>query len=88
MNRAGWQRLGRSAGLALFGLVGVLYLSSGLLVPLWGLVVLNAVGAFVLVLTVRESARRWWVAFVGPVAAVLFWFAYVNLGSLLFGWTA
>jgi hypothetical protein len=83
------RRLARSAGLALFGVVGFLYLASGLVVPTWPwLVILNALGAYGFVMTVKLSADRWWVALVGPLAAVAFWFVYVNLGDLLLGWTA
>lgn len=83
------QRLGRSAGLALFAFVGFFYLASGLLVPTWPwLIILNAVGAFALVMTIKLSAERWWVAFVGPFAAMAFWYLYVNLGGALAGWTA
>lgn len=83
------QRIGRSAGLALFAVVGFFYLASGLVVPTWPwLIILNIVGALSLVMTIRWSADRWWMAFVGPVAAMAFWYLYVNLGDALGGWTA
>ncbi len=83
------RRLARSAGLALFGVVGFFYLASGLLVPTWPwLIILNAVGAYAFVMTVKLSADRWWIAIVGPLAAVAFWFIYVNVGDAVFGWTA
>lgn len=83
------QRIGRSAGLALFGVVGFFYLASGLVVPTWPwLVILNAIGAWALVMTIRLSADRWWVALVGPLAAMAFWYLYLNLGGALLGWTA
>lgn len=83
------QRVGRSAGLALFGFVAFFYLASGLVVPTWPwLIILNAVGAFVAVMTVRLSAQRWWVALLGPLAAMAFWYLYLNLGDALLGWTA
>lgn len=81
--------MGRSAGLALFAVVGFFYLASGLVVPTWPwLVILNVVGVFGLVMTIRLSAERWWMAFVGPVAVMAFWYLYVNLGDALGGWTA
>lgn len=83
------QKLGRSAGLALFAVVGFFYLASGLVVPTFPwLVILNAVGAVALVLTIRYSAKRWYIALVGPAAAMAFWYLYVNLGDALLGWTA
>lgn len=81
--------MGRSAGLALFAVVGFFYLASGLVVPTWPwLIILNAVGAFALVMTVKLSAERWWMALVGPLATMAFWYLYVNLGDALGGWTA
>ncbi|MEX2654707.1 MAG: hypothetical protein WD532_06730 [Acidimicrobiia bacterium] len=83
------QRMGRSAGLALFAVVGFFYLASGLVVPTWPwLIILNVVGVFALVMTIRLSAERWWMALVGPLAAMAFWYLYVNLGGALGGWTA
>ena len=83
------RRLGRSIGIALFALVGVIYLSAGLVVPTFPwLVILNVIGAVAFVKTVQWSAERWWVALAGPVAALAFLFAYVNLGAWLFDWTA
>jgi hypothetical protein len=83
------QRLGRAAGLGLFGIVALFYLASGLVVPTWPwLIILNVAGAYALVMTIRLSAERWWIALFGPVLAVAFWFAYVNLGSAFLGWTA
>lgn len=83
------QHIGRIAGLALFAVVGFFYLASGLVVPTWPwLVILNAVGAYALVMTIRLSAERWWIAILGPLAAMAFWYLYVNLGDALGGWTA
>lgn len=88
-DRSRGQRLGRLAGLGLFGFVAFLYLASGLVVPTWPwLIILNVVGAFALLMTIRLSAEHWWIALVGPVLAVAFWYAYVNLGSAFLGWTA
>ncbi len=83
------QRLGRSAGLVLFGIVAALYLASGLVVPTWPwLIILNVIGAYAFVMTIRLSAERWWIALLGPVLAVAFWYTYVNVGGALLGWTA
>jgi hypothetical protein len=82
-------RLGRSAGLLLYLVVGFFYLASGLLVPTWPwLVILVAIGAAGFVVALRLSADRWWVALAAPFVAALFWFVYVNLGGALLGWTA
>ena len=85
----GARRVGRFAGLALFAVVFFFYLASGLVVPTWPwLVILNAVGAYAFFMTVRLSARRWWIAVLGPLAAMAFWYLYVNLGDAFLGWTA
>ena len=64
------------------------YLVSGLLVPPLAVLVLMAVWTAGLVATVRWSRHRPIVAPVSVVAAIAFWFAFVTLGSALFGWTA
>ncbi|MFP5333319.1 MAG: hypothetical protein ACLGHX_13290 [Acidimicrobiia bacterium] len=79
----------RWVGLSLFLVVGFFYLASGLLVPTWPwLALLNATGVVIAVVTFRYSVERWWIAFAGPVAAIAFWYLYVNLGDALLGWTA
>lgn len=83
------QRFGRIAGLGLFGIVAFFYLASGLVVPTWPwLIILNVIGAYAFVMTIRLSADQWWIALVGPVLAVVFWYLYVNLGGAFLGWTA
>ena len=73
----------------LFLVVGFFYLASGLVVPAFPwLAILNIAGVVIAVFTWRASARRWWLAFVGPIAAMVFWYLYVNLGDALLGWTA
>ncbi|GGO92629.1 hypothetical protein GCM10011584_29460 [Nocardioides phosphati] len=62
--------------------------ASGLLVPPWAVAVLLALWGGLLLL-----GFRWWtphprrVALL-PVVSVLLWFGLVNLGALLFHWTA
>lgn len=76
------------AGIVLYGLSGLLYLASGLIVPLPWLVALWVfwlVGVYALVLTFRR--RRPYTALLAA-AAVVFWWLYVALGESLLGWTA
>lgn len=64
------------------------YLVSGLIVPTGAVAVLMVCWFVGLLLTARLAAARPLLAPVGVVAAILFWFAFVTLGSSLFGWTA
>lgn len=64
------------------------YLVSGLVVPTGALVVLMACWAAGLALTTRFAADRPLVAPAAVIAAIAFWFAFVSVGSALFGWTA
>lgn len=78
-------------GLAVVGYlaVGVFpYSVSGLLVPPAGLIVLLACWAIGLVAMVLLARHRPIVAPAAVVGAIVFWFAYVTIGSALFGWTA
>jgi hypothetical protein len=75
-------------GIALYALVGVLYLASGLVMPypwvfgMWAL----WIGGFVVVARVFSQSRVWTPAV--AVVAVGLWVIIVQLGSWLFGWTA
>jgi hypothetical protein len=64
------------------------YSVSGLIVPTGAVAVLMVCWFAGLVLTARLAAARPLLAPVGVVAAILFWYAFVTLGSRLFGWTA
>ncbi|MGY1603195.1 hypothetical protein [Geodermatophilus sp. SYSU D00815] len=68
--------------------VGVFYLSSGLVAPLWAVVVL---GLWWLLLAVHLSrlalrGSRWTPAV--PVVAFATWYAVLAAGEALLGWTA
>jgi hypothetical protein len=65
---------------------GFFYMVSGLLVPQWPLMLLWLVWIALTVLLVTwrgRGTRTLWV----PVLATGFWFAYIYLGEVLFGWT-
>ena len=75
-------------GIALYAALGFLYLTSGLVVPLPGLIVMWVVWLAGWYLVVRlYRARRAWVPVVA-IGGAAFWWAYVSLGASLFGWTA
>lgn len=64
------------------------YLVSGLIVPIGAVAVLMVCWFAGLMLTSRLAASRPLLAPLGVVAAILFWFTFVTVGSSLFGWTA
>lgn len=79
-----------AAGLALAALavIGVFYAASGLVAPLWAVIMLMIVWVLFVVLGIRWFRRRpLWVLSL-PAVAVLVWFAVLTLGEHLLGWTA
>ena len=68
------------------------FAASGLVTPLWGIVVLYGWWLALAVLVVRSLRappnRRPFVALAVPFVALAGWFAFVSLGSVLLGWTA
>jgi len=75
-------------GIALYLLVGVLYIASGLVIPypwVFGMWVLWGVG-WLLVIKVFQGSPPWTV--VVSLGAVALWAVIVQLGSWLFDWTA
>jgi hypothetical protein len=78
------------ATLGVLGLVAALpiYLSSGLVAPLWAIVVLLLVWAALAVYAVRWFTRRPWVVLLLPFIAAAVWFAAITLGEQVLGWQA
>ena len=78
----GW-RSRRCSSLAPF------FFASGLMAPLWGVVVVISVWAvlFALAIGLLVKRRPLWVLPV-PVLAVLFWWSFLSLGGKFLGWTA
>ena len=75
-------------GMILMAAVFFLYAASGLVAPLWGVVVLLGVWVAVFVL-----CCTWWTTHpkritVAAVALTIFWFAALNAGGAWLGWTA
>lgn len=65
-----------------------LYLSSGLVAPLAGVLFLLAGWAVLLVGAIRLRPARPWLVALTPVASIGFWAAVLTFGSWVFGWTA
>lgn len=78
------------AGLGVVGLLAVLpfYVSSGLVAPLWAIVLLLLFWAGLLVCAVRWFTRRPWVVLVLPFVALAVWWGSLTLGEQLLGWQA
>ncbi len=64
-----------------------LYSASGLLAPLWAVVLLLVLWAGLAVLAVVVHRRRGWVSLLVPVLAVSLWWSALTLGGAVLGWT-
>ncbi|MFC7246635.1 hypothetical protein ACFQO7_29495 [Catellatospora aurea] len=64
------------------------YLASGLVAPLWAVIVLVAVWAALLVLAIRWWRTRPLLVPLAPVVALAVWFAGISAGEAWLGWTA
>ncbi len=64
------------------------YLASGLVAPLWAVIVLVAVWAALLVVALRLWKARPFLVPLVPIAAVAIWFAAIAAGETWLGWTA
>jgi hypothetical protein len=68
--------------------VGVFYLSSGLVAPLWAVAVLGVWWVLLAVQLSRLALRgSWWTPGV-PVVAFATWWLVLTAGERLLGWTA
>jgi hypothetical protein len=75
--------------IALYLVIGLFpYLSSGLLAPLYGVIILMVCWGIGLVLTWRLARTRPVLSLAAVPAALAFWWAFISAGGLLFGWTA
>ncbi|MFC7489077.1 MULTISPECIES: hypothetical protein [unclassified Knoellia] len=76
------------ATLGVLGLIGALpiYVSSGLVAPLWAIVLLLLFWALLAVLSLRWFTRRPWLVLLLPVVAAAVWLLTLTLGEQLLGW--
>ena len=86
------EKVAATVGVVLHLAVGVFpYAASGLIVPVWGVVVLSGCWvalAVVLVRLLRGPTRRPLLAPAIPLVAIAVWLAFISLGAAQFGWTA
>ena len=85
-NTAGrWALL--AVALALHLTAGFVMLVSGLVAPMWAVLLLLAIWAALLILGYRNRHRPAFVLLM-PVLAAVAWFLVVQGGALILGWTA
>jgi hypothetical protein len=85
-----------STGARVVGTIGLVahlamlvwYLASGLVAPLWAVVVLLLVWALLLALGIWLWVRRPALVLLVPVAAAAIWFGAISAGEHFLGWTA
>ncbi len=82
------QKSGSFIGMAGMAVTAFLYFFSGLLAPLWAVLVLVAFWVVLFVLACRwfgtHPVRVFWL----PLLAAVVWFAALNAGGAWLGWTA
>lgn len=78
-----WIGLAALVALAVFP-----YSASGLLAPLWGIVVLYVGLAALIVASWRSRYDRPVVAYLAPLLAVAWWWGFITFGEQVLGWTA
>ena len=78
------------AGLAMAALlvIGIFYVSAGLVAPLWAVIGLVIIWVSLVVVGLRWFRRHPLRVLVLPVVAVVVWFGVITLGERLLGWTA
>ena len=79
-----------AAGVAMAALavIGIFYVSAGLVAPLWAVIGLVIIWVALVVLGIFWFRRHPFRVLVLPVVAVVVWFGVITLGEQLLGWTA
>jgi hypothetical protein len=75
-------------GITFHGLLGVLYLLSGLLAPFWAVVVLWTLWTGLLAVAIHQRTSRPVLVAVIPIVGLVAWTVALWAGSVLFGWAA
>lgn len=65
-----------------------LYLASGLVAPLAGVLFLLAGWSLLLYLAIRLRRTRPWLVLLTPVASIALWAGVLTFGDWVLGWTA
>ena len=79
-----------AATLGILGLFAMLpfYLASGLVAPLWAIVVLMAFWLLLLASAIRWFTTRSWLVLVLPLVAAAVWWLALTVGEQSLGWQA
>lgn len=80
--------LAAGLGMVALAVVGFFYLASGLVAPLWAVVVLMAIWIGLAVIGIIWFRRHPLRVLALPVAAAAIWWIAITLGERLLGWTA
>lgn len=86
--RSATRQTSRWLGLVGFVAVAWLYLATGLLAPMWAVVVLWVISILLLVVLVKAWKTNPWRARGVPLVAYLIWAAVLLAGEFFLGWTA
>lgn len=81
-NVAGW------VGLVLMLVPLYWFIASGLMAPLWAILVLLALWAVGLIWGLRQRRRYPWAVLALPFALMIFWIGFISAGGAWLGWTA
>lgn len=83
-----WRSVLPWVGLAVMVAVLPFYLASGLVAPLWAVVMLLLCWVLMVYLGIRYRRRVPWLMLALPVVAVALWFGVLTAGEAWLGWTA
>lgn len=78
----------RWIGLVLFIVTGWLYLVSGLVAPMWAVIVLWVVWLALLVGIIKLWRSHPWLVLAAPLVAFLIWAGAISAGGYFLDWTA
>ena len=67
--------------------VGFFYMASGLMAPLWAIVLLGVWWVLLTYVGVRLVQRRSYLVLLVPLVAVATWFGVMTFGEAVLGWT-
>ena len=87
-SNAGLANAGALVGIAAHVATIFLYLASGLLAPLAGVLFLLAGWVVLLVAAIRGRRSHPWLVALTPAASIGFWAAVLTFGDWVLGWTA
>ncbi len=76
------------AGVAIYLVLGFFVAASGLLAPLWAVIVYGGLWVVGAVVAIIRTKRLPWLPLALAVGGFAFWWLTLNLGDQFLGWTA